>query len=286
MNYDRLAEHAGFAGYYDGPFQLQSELVLQYVVEALSSMGIELGAIGQDEKLPPFHWDPRHNKLIPQLMKILEEAGVAERDSDGTIRRTGKQITAQTAVSLHHKMLKKYLQYASETNLLHTTSSKLASCLLVTADPLALIFKDANARALLEDVYANAPMFKTGTLLLADYLVSTLESFSHDREIRILEPGAGTGGTTSHLVERLTSAVRGDQSRLSYTLTDVSPSLIATARRKWGFMQYAVLDTYDILISTNCIHVTKDLVRSATNIRKTLRADGVLCLVELTRNLF
>lgn len=300
VNYDRLAEHTGFTGYYDGPFQLQSELVLQYVVEAFSSMGVELGAIEKDEKLPPFHWDPRHNKLMPQLMKILEEAGLVERDSDDTVRRTGKKIAAETAVSIHHKMLKKYPQYASETNLLHTTGPKLASCLLGTTDPLALIFKDANTRALLEDVYANAPMFKTGTLLLADYLVSVFESFSHDREIRILELGAGTGGTTSHVVERLTSAVRGGQSRLSYMFTDMSPFLVANARRKfskWGFMQYAVLDvekepptqfldTYDIVISTNCIHATKDLVRSATNIRKTLRADGVLCLVELTRNLF
>lgn len=300
VNYDRLAEHTGFAGYYDGPFQLQSELVLQYVVEAFSSMGIELEALEQDEKLPPFHWDPRHNKLMPQLMKILEEGGLVERGSGDAVRRTGKQITAETAASLHQKMLKKYPQHVSETNLLYTTGPKLASCLLGTADPLALIFKDANARALLEDVYANAPMFKTGTLLLADYLVSVLESFSHDREIRILELGAGTGGTTSHVVERLASAVRGDQSRLSYMFTDVSPSLVATARRKfskWGFMQYSVLDiekepptqfldTYDIVISTNCIHATKDLVRSATNIRKTLRADGVLCLVELTRNLF
>jgi SAM-dependent methyltransferase len=46
------------------------------------------------------------------------------------------------------------------------------------------------------------------------------------------------------------------------------------------------LDVYDIVISTNCIHATKDLVLSTTNIRKMLRPDGILCLVELTRNLF
>jgi len=46
------------------------------------------------------------------------------------------------------------------------------------------------------------------------------------------------------------------------------------------------VNQYDIVISTNCIHATKDLTRSCTNISKCLRPDGVLCLVELTRNLF
>ncbi|KAI0204033.1 hypothetical protein F4808DRAFT_475527, partial [Astrocystis sublimbata] len=300
LSYDRLAESTNFAEYYDGPYQLQSRLVLQYLVEALSSMGVDLASLKKDEKLPDFQWDPRHTKLMPQLMRILQDGGLVDSDSNNVIRRTGKPIPAETAMSLHHEMLAKYPQHASETKLLHATGPKLASCLLGTADPIALIFKDAKARTLLEDVYANAPMFKTGTLLLGDYLASVVENFGHDREVRILEIGAGTGGTTSHLTERLVSAARGDQSRISYTFTDVSPSLVAAARRKfakWEFMQYAVLDiekepphqflnTYDVVISTNCIHATKDLVHSTTNIRKTLKPDGMLCLVELTRNLF
>jgi 2-polyprenyl-3-methyl-5-hydroxy-6-metoxy-1,4-benzoquinol methylase len=62
-------------------------------------------------------------------------------------------------------------------------------------------------------------------------------------------------------------------------------------------MRYAVLDVekppsaelleyYDIVISTNCIHATKDLSRSAIHIREMLKPNSILCLVELTRNLF
>ena len=76
--------------------------------------------------------------------------------------------------------------------------------------------------------------------------------------------------------------------------------MIAAARKEFArhsFMQYAVADVeqvpppqflsqYDIVISTNCIHTTRDLTKTYTNIRTMLRPDGVLCLVELTQNLF
>ena len=62
-------------------------------------------------------------------------------------------------------------------------------------------------------------------------------------------------------------------------------------------MRYTTLDVekeppsqhigqYDIVISTNCVHATRDLVKSTFNIRKMLRPQAVLCLVELTRNLY
>lgn len=86
----------------------------------------------------------------------------------------------------------------------------------------------------------------------------------------------------------------------SHTFTDLSPSLVAAARRKfahWHFIENKVmyiekepqpefLGAYDIILSTNCIHATRDLVLSTTNIRKMLKPDGLLCLVELTRNLY
>jgi SAM-dependent methyltransferase len=174
----------------------------------------------------------------------------------------------------------------------------LAECLSGVADPIGLIFGSADARALLSDVYTNAPMFKTGTLLLAQYLSSLLKGFGGARPLRILELGAGTGGTTKLLVEKL--AAHGPEYKFNYTFTDLSSSLVKSARQKfskWSFMEYSVLDiekevnskflnAYDIIISTNCIHATRSLVNSTTNIRKMLRPDGILCLVELTRNLF
>ncbi|KAI1407361.1 ketoacyl-synt-domain-containing protein [Hypoxylon sp. FL1857] len=296
--YDQYAEQTGFKDFYTEVFPLQSELVVQYVLAAFASLGCVVPDLEPSDEVPTFKFDPRHNKVVPQLYKVLEDAGLVKKGDDGIFRRTEKTIKTTPAAKLHNDMLKRFPKHASETKLLYTTGHRLAECLSGAADPIALLFGDSDARALLADVYTNAPMFKTGTLVLAQHLASVLERFKDGRELKILELGAGTGGTTKDVIEKL--AALGPKYKFSYTFTDLSSSLVAAARRKfakWPFMRYTTLDiekdpspqhlgAYDVIISTNCIHATKSLVHSATNIRKMLSPDGVLCLVELTRNLF
>ncbi|RYP43080.1 hypothetical protein DL770_011874 [Monosporascus sp. CRB-9-2] len=298
VSYDRHAENTGFAGFCTEVFPIQTELVVQYIISGLAPLGCNLRALNPGDVVPAFHFSPKHNKLIPQLYKILEDAGLVAKGGDGVFRRTPLSLPTVPALALHEELLRKFPKHASETKLLHTTASKLAECLSGEVDPLALLFRDSAARTLLGDVYTNAPMFKTGTLLLSQYLSSILERVGDQREVKILELGAGTGGTSRHLIEAL--ATLGPKYKFSYTFTDLSPSLVAKARRtfsKWPCMHYSVLDiekdpepqciaAYDIIVSTNCIHATKSVVQSTTNIRKMLRPDGVLCLVELTRNLY
>ena len=297
-SYDHHAEITGFAGFCAEVFPLQSKLAVQYVVEALASLGCSLQTLKPGDEVPTFQFESRHEKLIPQLYKMLEEAGLVTKGSDGVFCRTKEPVPTVSTSALLDELLYKFPKHASETKLLHTTAYRLADCLSGLADPLALLFRDSTARTLLEDVYTNAPMFKTGTLVLAQYLSMILERVGTSRELKILELGAGTGGTSKHVIETL--AGLGPKYKFSYTFTDLSSSLVAAARRKffdWPFMHYTVLDieedpgpqflgVYDIILSTNCIHATKSLVQSCANIRKMLRADGVLCLVELTRNLY
>ncbi|KAL9602709.1 MAG: hypothetical protein Q9219_001699 [cf. Caloplaca sp. 3 TL-2023] len=297
-SYNRYADDTGFANFYDDVYPLQSELVEKYVIEAFKILDCDLNLMKLGEKLCLTECDPKHGKLIWQLFKILEDGGFVEKKGQNGFFRTTKPVPLMTTGVLYGVMVDKFPKHSSETKLLHSTASQLADCLTGAVDPLALMFGDAGARALMEDVYTNAPMFRTGTLLLAQYLTSVLKNFVHDREIRILELGAGTGGTTKYLVEQLANL--GSEHKFSYTFTDLSPSLVAAARRKfakWSFMEYKVLDVeqepgadlsqaYDIIISINCIHATKDLVSSLANIRKMLRLNGIIGLVELTRNLF
>ena len=297
-SYDHYADITGFTSFCSEAFPIQSMLVVQYVVNAFASLGSSLQELESGDQVPAFKFDPRHEKLVPQLYKILVDAGLVAKRAEERFHRTSKPIPTLDTSALLDEILDRFAKHTSEMKLLYTTGHRLADCLSGSADPISLIFGDAAARTLLEDVYTNAPMFKTGTLVLAHYLSMVLERVGTSRELNILELGAGTGGTSKNVIDSLVKL--GLQYRFSYTFTDLSPSLVATARRKfakWPFMRYTVLDiekepdpeflgAYDIILSTNCIHATKNLVQSTTNIRKMLRPDGVLCLVELTRNLY
>ncbi|KAL4938015.1 hypothetical protein BDV06DRAFT_232189 [Aspergillus oleicola] len=285
-----------WTGFYDSVFPKQMALVTAYVLEAFQALGHPLQSLRAGEEVPLIPVLSQHEKVRNQFYGVLEFSRLVSRTDDGRIIRTIEQVPTEAAADLHDEITRQFPHHSSEHLLLRTTGSKLAECLSGDASPLALLFQDAEARRLMGDVYTNAPMFKSATMHLAGYLQSVLERVGSSRVVKVLEIGAGTGGTTRYLVSQL--AARG--LRFEYTFTDISSSLVTLARKgfkEYDFMRYMMLNIeqdppqellgqYDIIISTNCIHATRNIAHSCSNIRKMLRPDGILCLIELTRNLF
>ncbi|KAI1128807.1 hypothetical protein F5Y10DRAFT_291694 [Nemania abortiva] len=293
--FDSICRDVKFADFYAEVYPLQMELVVTYIVDAFRDMGCSLSTLYPGDKMLDITVLSKHYKVKRRIYEILEDADIIKQDATGAFVRTATPVPNGPSSQLHRAIVTNFPQHAFEHNLLASTGPKLADCLTGHADPLAILFGSAAARTLMENVYTNAPMFKAGTINLARYLVDLFNRFPSSRPIRILELGAGTGGTTKYLIESLLDTGRN----FEYTFTDISSSLVAAARKKFAqhsFMRYAMLNIeqsppaqfcgqYDIVLSTNCIHATKDLTRSCTNIRTCLRPDGILCLVELTRNL-
>ncbi|KAL4745669.1 hypothetical protein BDW72DRAFT_50264 [Aspergillus terricola var. indicus] len=120
---------------------------------------------------------------------------------------------------------------------------------------------------------------------------------SQRRGIRILEIGAGTGGTTTEVLQRCSS--NGGPFCAEYMYTDLSPGFFNVAKTKlktWEpLLSFKVLNieddpssqgfdehAYDLVIAANVIHATARLKRTLSNVRKLLKPGGVLGLVELT----
>ncbi|KAI9864364.1 MAG: Type I Iterative PKS [Trichoglossum hirsutum] len=294
-DYDRFAKETKFAEFRAKVYPKQARLVLAYVVEAFATLGCLLVSLRPGERLPPIPHISKHDKVMSQFYRILEDAALITA-SDTSMKRTNAPIDRTPASTLYQEALYDFPQHGPEHKLLNMTGSKLAECLSGSVDPLQLLFRSKANKDLLEDVYTNAPMFAAGTKLLGSFLTKVFANHNGREKIRILELGAGTGGTTRYIVDQLVR--QGIQ--FTYTFTDISLSMVAAARKKFsGYdcMEFMIvdvektppdhlLDSYDIAISTNCIHATRSLVSSLTNIRKMLRSDGFLCLVELTRNLF
>ncbi|KAF7172379.1 hypothetical protein CNMCM5623_004587 [Aspergillus felis] len=290
------SQAAKWTGFCESVFPKQMALVTAYVVEAFRALGYPLESMRPGQTVPLIPVLPQHEKVRNQLYAVLIFAKLISQSEDGMFR-TEEPVPSVPALRLHEDIISQYPHHASEHTLLRTTGSRLAECLSGSVNPLTLLFQDAAARQLMGDVYTNAPMFKSATLHLAQYLQNLLVVLRPRRDIRILEIGAGTGGTTKYLVSQL-AAVPG--LRLQYTFSDISSSLVTLAKKTfsmYSFMRYVTLNIekdppkellgqYDIIISTNCIHATRDITHSCSNIAKLLRPDGILCLVELTRNLF
>ncbi|KAH8803554.1 hypothetical protein F5884DRAFT_888903, partial [Xylogone sp. PMI_703] len=133
-----------------------------------------------------------------------------------------------------------------------------------------------------------------------NFLVRKLTSLlSHKKGLKILEVGAGTGGTTSSFWSAFSSAREASSRVESYTFTDLSTGFFEAAANnfhEWAaFMNFKVLDiekdpamqgfepaSYDLVIASNVLHATKQIGKSLEHCRTLLKPGGNILLVELT----
>jgi 2-polyprenyl-3-methyl-5-hydroxy-6-metoxy-1,4-benzoquinol methylase len=140
-------------------------------------------------------------------------------------------------------------------------------------------------------------MFATATRQLVTLIKASLPGNGDPNTIlRILEVGAGTGGTTAELAAHLADL----GVRVEYTFTDVSSTMVAKAKTKFAqyssWMSFERLDLekpapehlqgkFDIAIGTMCVHGTRSKVATTGWIRTMLNSDGFMVLSEVTRTM-
>jgi len=122
-------------------------------------------------------------------------------------------------------------------------------------------------------------------------------TISHSRpQLRILEVGAGTGGTTETILKSL-DHVAALPSYSCYTFTDISAGFFPAAQERFAYAQnleFKVLDisrnpkeqgfeegTYDLVLAANVVHATPCLQETLKNLAWLLKSDGVLVMTEI-----
>ncbi|KAF5990045.1 polyketide synthase [Fusarium bulbicola] len=291
-SFDYHANDTKFTGYWDLAYPQQLNVVARYKEkEKLSDPGSIL---------------PKYQRELTRLWDILAEAGIVEKTSVGFLRVATKPTLNSTASSirdareLSRELMAAFPQFASAHGLAALLGPHLVECLTGQADAITILFGSDGGRALLEDFYANGPDLLAATQVLCDFIAAAIRinamTGSDGEPFRVLEVGAGTGGTTRHPVPLL----QATELPFTYTFTDVSVSLVAGAKKSPLFrsvpeMDFCKLDIegappanllgrYHLVISSNCLHATRDSKSSLLHIRQLLRPrDKCLALVELTQ---
>ncbi len=230
---------------------------------------------------------PRHARLFTRLLDML--AG------DGVLIRRGEQfeivapLPEYTTEDPYPALIRRFSPVDGELLTLQRCGPQLAQVLSGRQDPMQLLFP-GGSMAEARKLYVESPFARTYNGALASAISAAIATLPPSGRLRVLEIGAGTGGTTTYVLPMLPAG------GCEYTFTDVSPLFLERAAeqfRDYPFMRRGLLDIerdpatqgfpaghYDIVIAANVLHATADLRATLRNAASLLARDGQLLLLE------
>lgn len=291
---DEYIFNHGLGGYAESVLPTLDLVCLSYIRKAFKQLGIGCSPSPNDSSQTD-HRDtvylPRYGKLVALLRNLLQ----SHPHSNG-----GMDNTQEPEALLHH-LRTAYPGHSHDYDLIELVGPKLADCLTGDVEGVQLIFGSAEGRETVSAMYGQSPINLVWIRQLRDLLQGLmcrlLPSLPGDtcEPLRILEVGAGTTGTSAQIIPMLAQLGVPVQ----YTVTDISSSLVAAARkrfRQYEWVHYRALDlekpvatellqSQHIVLATNCVHATRDIVETACRLREMLRSDGALLMLEMTQTL-
>ena len=290
--FQSAADKHGFTDYWEAVAPKQNQLVLVYIGEELKKLGLDLWAAEPGATLTRIEYLPKHTKMVQRLWDILADHGIVY-NYDSTWVRSSKPLPTTSSAALLDELNASLPAYANENRLMSVTAPHFADGLTGKTDHISLLFGSQKGQDCLDDFYNNSPQLATMTDHLLSFISRLVEGQFFSDPLRILEVGAGFGGTTKRLAELLASLGQP----VEYTFTDVSSMLVKEARKKFAkypWMEFQALNlekaspaslqgTYDIVIGTNVVHATSNIIESAKRMRLLLRKGGFIVLSEVTR---
>ncbi|MBP2000171.1 polyketide synthase PksM [Paenibacillus shirakamiensis] len=263
---------------YDGAKEM-TNLIQSILAVSLREMGVFNSNI-----LPKYSQWVEASQLFVHPIQHFENYGLDDLWTQWDASKTGwlQDANLRPQVVLTEMMLR------SLTEVL--CGSKAATDIMFPNSSLALV----------EGIYKNNLVAESFNEILADVLIHHVkERLQHGGNpyLRILEIGAGTGGTS----ERIFNKLEPYQDYIQvYNYTDISRAFLMHAKQQYGqypYITYGIfnveedaaaqeiqLGSYDIVVATNVLHATKNIRRTVRNIKNLMHKDGLLLVNEITGN--
>ena len=278
---------------YTERWALLEELTRSYIFRALSEMGLftildknetEIGELIQTLKIPSLYHD-----LFERWLEQLAEGGILKKSPVGY--RPGRTPEKDFVPELLAKTKKLFNESPALPRYLENCGDNLSALIQGKMSPLETLFPNGSYE-IADELYHNwsVPAYFNELVTAAVKTLSLKEVNPED--FRILEIGAGTGGTSAAVIPELSPDHR------LYYYTDISDFFFARARerfKEFPFVKYALFNaeedpleqglakgSFDVIIASNVIHALKDIRVALGRIKELLAPGGIFILYEVT----
>ena len=285
-----LTQETNLQQYAQGFLHLE-KLSYCYIIETLEELGFNFCQNSQitQETAEQLGIIPFYYPLWQRFLEILAEENILNlKNLEGDIVKNPEIMESKTLLS---QISREYPCLKAELTLLNRCASALAEILQGKVNPLSLIFPQGDL-SIATQLYQNSPLAVFVNTLAQKILNLALKYHHESEKIRILEIGAGTGGTTAYILPKL------PQNAVEYYFTDLSSLFIGRAQqtfKDYPWVKYGTFDieqppssqklgtkTYHIIVAANVLHSTANITQSLRHIQESLVQGGMLILIEGT----
>jgi amino acid adenylation domain-containing protein len=281
----------------DFPSMMQSleHLSMVYICQALAGLKVFSQPnehYSTDQIMRECELLPRYRRLFNRWLNALVENGTLQR-RESEIFFAVRSLPLQSVEALWEELSRYSDEWQPLLQYIRNCGENLVSLLQGQTDPLQLLFP-GGSWALTESLYQLNPLSRYFNLIAGEVLRSMVEAWPQNVPMRVLEIGAGTGGTTAALLPVL----RGNDTQ--YVFTDLSVFFTAHAKKKfkrYPFVDYSLLDInrrpleqgyqahgFDVIIAANVLHDAVEVSKSLAYLQTLLAPDGIVLLLEATAN--
>ncbi|MGD1702710.1 SDR family NAD(P)-dependent oxidoreductase [Dapis sp. BLCC M229] len=268
------------------------KLSLEYVVQALLEMKWPYNSgevFSTESAVQRLGVVSSQVRLFNRILQMLAEEGIIQQNQhqwqvQQPLEKVNPNETSQ-------RLLNQYPYANAELNILKRCATQLSEVLRGTIDPVQLIFPEGDL-SIATKLYTESPTAKVMNTIVQKAITKASAQLSQVRGLRLLEIGAGTGGTTSYILPYLVP------NQTEYVFTDIGTLFTTQAIEKfqeYPFVEYKTMDIeldpttqgfkshqYDIIIAANVLHATTSLSETLSHVRKLLAPGGILVLLEAT----
>ncbi|MEM7125457.1 MAG: SDR family NAD(P)-dependent oxidoreductase [Chloroflexota bacterium] len=282
---------------------LFDELILVGLARGLNQLGWHqwlTQPLPQAELMDRLQIADKYHRLFDAMLSILKRHGIVVESQNHITLNEAKIAGLETSdlQQVGTSVVAGHSDIRPHVDLLTTCLSALPNVLTGRTSATHVLFPNGSVE-LVEEIYQGSPIADYFNARVADVATGFVEARQRDlgpnQKIRILEIGAGTGGTSRFVFNRLKTYA----DKIDYLYTDISDLFLHHAAKTYqadaAYLRFEQFDVekplagqnvpygqFDIVIAANVLHATRDMQQTLQQAKAPLKQHGILVLNELS----